>query len=167
MRRGRGSYSNSLGATTRKLSGKHLRARALENPARGHPPQSRRQDFLLLDGPARAAGQKLHRRIGACYRHRMPVVQLRRDESPLRATPEERLPAAPFLKWVGGKGSLLAELIKHVPARSSLRRYHEPFVGGGALFFAVAPRRASLFHNQLCLTAIASWNHPFPFRTGP
>src|SRR5437868_12137519 len=71
----------------------------------------------------------------------MPVLQLRRDESALRSSfPEER--AAPFLKWVGGKTSLLPELLKHVPSR--LRRYHEPFVGGGALFFAVAPRRAIL-----------------------
>lgn len=73
----------------------------------------------------------------------MPVLQLRRAESPLRTTlPEERTRAAPFLKWVGGKTSLLPELLKHVPAR--LRRYHEPFVGGGALFFAVSPRRALL-----------------------
>ena len=72
----------------------------------------------------------------------MPVLQLRRDESALRAAPEERLRAAPFLKWVGGKTSLLPELLRHVPAR--LRRYHEPFVGGGALFFALAPRRAFL-----------------------
>src|SRR5260221_9635124 len=50
--------------------------------------------------------------------------------------------ATPFLKWVGGKTSLLPELLKHVPSR--LRRYHEPFVGGGALFFAVAPARAIL-----------------------
>src|SRR5437660_11638263 len=50
--------------------------------------------------------------------------------------------ATPFLKWAGGKTSLLTELLKHVPSR--LRRYHEPFVGGGALFFAVAPVRAVL-----------------------
>src|SRR5947208_12962553 len=50
--------------------------------------------------------------------------------------------ASPFLKWVGGKTSLLPELLKHVPSR--LRRYHEPFVGGGALFFAVGPARAIL-----------------------
>ncbi len=50
--------------------------------------------------------------------------------------------ATPFLKWVGGKTSLLPELLKHVPSR--LRRYHEPFVGGGALFFAVGPQRAIL-----------------------
>jgi DNA adenine methylase len=47
---------------------------------------------------------------------------------------------------VGGKTSLLPELLRHVPAR--LRRYHEPFVGGGALFFAVAPRRAVLSDNN-------------------
>ena len=71
----------------------------------------------------------------------MPVLQLRRAESALRSSfPEER--AAPFLKWAGGKTSLLPELLKHVPAR--LRRYHEPFVGGGALFFAIGHRRSRL-----------------------
>ena len=39
----------------------------------------------------------------------------------------------PFLKWAGGKGQLLAELLARVPA--SFRVYHEPFVGAGALFF--------------------------------
>src|SRR5438270_13074100 len=58
----------------------------------------------------------------------------------------EQVPATPFVKWVGGKTSLLPELLKHVP--SPLRRYHEPFVGGGALFFAVAPRRACLGDNN-------------------
>ena len=73
----------------------------------------------------------------------MPVLQRRRDESALRVSlPPEEQRAAPFLKWVGGKTSLLPELLKHVPPR--LRGYHEPFVGGGALFFAVRPRRASL-----------------------
>jgi DNA adenine methylase len=73
----------------------------------------------------------------------MSVVQLRRPEAALRTSlPEDRVRAAPFLKWAGGKTSLLPELRRHVPAR--YRRYHEPFVGGGALFFAVAPRRALL-----------------------
>lgn len=41
----------------------------------------------------------------------------------------------PFLKWVGGKGQLLPELVKRVEAAGAFGRYHEPFVGGGALFF--------------------------------
>jgi DNA adenine methylase len=50
--------------------------------------------------------------------------------------------AGPFLKWVGGKTSLLPRLVEHVPDR--IRCYHEPFVGGGALFFALAPGRSFL-----------------------
>ncbi len=43
--------------------------------------------------------------------------------------------AKPFVKWVGGKRSLLPELLRRVPAR--FNNYYEPFVGGGALFFAL------------------------------
>jgi DNA adenine methylase len=43
------------------------------------------------------------------------------------------VPARPFLKWAGGKGQLLPELMQRMPTRFA--RYHEPFVGGGALFF--------------------------------
>ncbi len=41
----------------------------------------------------------------------------------------------PFLKWAGGKGSLLTELMKRVEIAGDFGRYHEPFLGGGALFF--------------------------------
>lgn len=47
-------------------------------------------------------------------------------------------PPRPFLKWVGGKRQLLPELLKAVEAAGAFRRYHEPFLGGGALFFALA-----------------------------
>ncbi|MGQ9556180.1 MAG: DNA adenine methylase [Anaerolineae bacterium] len=46
--------------------------------------------------------------------------------------------ARPFLKWAGGKTQLLGELIARVPAE--FRTYHEPFVGGGALFFELLRR---------------------------
>jgi DNA adenine methylase len=45
------------------------------------------------------------------------------------------VPARPFLKWAGGKGQLLPELTRLMPA--SFARYHEPFVGGGAFFFSL------------------------------
>lgn len=49
----------------------------------------------------------------------------------------------PFLKWVGGKRQLVETLLDHVPGLGK-RTYHEPFVGGGALFFALRPAKAVL-----------------------
>jgi DNA adenine methylase len=56
--------------------------------------------------------------------------------------PAPLLPAAPVVKWVGGKTKLLGELIARLPDR--IGRYYEPFAGGAALFFRVAPARAVL-----------------------
>lgn len=47
-------------------------------------------------------------------------------------------PPRPFLKWAGGKRQLLPELLNAVAAAKPFMRYHEPFLGGGALFFALA-----------------------------
>ena len=46
----------------------------------------------------------------------------------------------PFLKWVGGKGRLLDQLMPYfAEARKEEGKYFEPFFGGGATFFALAP----------------------------
>ncbi|MEB3204935.1 MAG: DNA adenine methylase [Candidatus Sericytochromatia bacterium] len=45
--------------------------------------------------------------------------------------------AGPFLKWAGGKARLLPELIRIYRATAPHGRYHEPFLGGGALFFGL------------------------------
>jgi DNA adenine methylase len=48
----------------------------------------------------------------------------------------------PLIKWPGGKRILLPHLIPLLPR--SFGTYYEPFFGGGALFFATQPARATL-----------------------
>lgn len=56
----------------------------------------------------------------------------------------------PFLRWVGSKRALVPELLKWVP--SKFNRYHEPFLGSGALFFALQPTVATLSDTNTYLT---------------
>jgi DNA adenine methylase len=51
-------------------------------------------------------------------------------------------PAKPIVKWAGGKTRLLPELLARLP--STFGRYFEPFAGGAAMFFRLAPEHAVL-----------------------
>ena len=48
----------------------------------------------------------------------------------------------PFLKWVGGKGRVIAQLEQFFP--DSYNNYFEPFVGGGAVYFHVNQDKATI-----------------------
>ena len=50
--------------------------------------------------------------------------------------------AEPILKWVGGKRQLLQELHSRFPI--SYNNYHEPFIGGGAVFFELEPSEGTI-----------------------
>lgn len=63
----------------------------------------------------------------------------RRAEAPPPPSPAS---TSPIIKWVGGKSKLLGELAARLPPRHE--RYFEPFAGGAALFFHLAPARAVL-----------------------
>ena len=45
----------------------------------------------------------------------------------------------PLFKWPGGKGRELVHIRPRIPAH---RRYIEPFVGGGAVYFDLEPQEA-------------------------
>lgn len=47
---------------------------------------------------------------------------------------------APVLKWVGGKRQLISTFLDLIPENFSA--YCEPFLGGGALFFELQPKKA-------------------------
>lgn len=46
----------------------------------------------------------------------------------------------PVVKWVGGKRQLITEIDKYIP--SQISTYYEPFLGGGAVFFYLQPKKA-------------------------
>lgn len=61
----------------------------------------------------------------------------------------------PVTRWVGGKGKLLPELRKLLPAK--FNRYYEPFVGGGALFFDLAKNNSVIGDaNKALITAYSA-----------
>ena len=54
--------------------------------------------------------------------------------------PETMKIPRPILKWAGGKSQMLEQLLPKLPKKYG--KYIEPFIGGGALFFASQPKEA-------------------------
>jgi len=60
---------------------------------------------------------------------------MERARMPSPSFEEEKRPARPLVKAAGGKTKLLPEILPRLPKK--IGRYYEPFVGGGAVFFAL------------------------------
>ncbi len=104
---------------------------------------------------AREAAEKWNisqRRVSIlCAENRIPDVAMlgnmwiipRNAEKPddaRKSKPVKRSESArPFVKWAGGKGQLLEVLKSNLPEGmgTTITKYAEPFVGGGALLFAL------------------------------
>jgi DNA adenine methylase len=52
--------------------------------------------------------------------------------------------ADPILKWAGGKRHLIQFILDKFPKNYKERRYHEPFLGAGAIFFKIEPKSGTI-----------------------
>jgi DNA adenine methylase len=64
----------------------------------------------------------------------------------------------PFVNWVGGKRKITDQLIELIPGSLNNYNYYEPFLGGGALFFAIKDRFKQCFLSDINLELITSYN---------
>ena len=64
-----------------------------------------------------------------------------------------------FIRWVGGKTRLATDIAALAPA--NFNRYHEPFLGSGAVHFALAPEQAVLSdaNEEIFTTFVAVRDH--------
>jgi DNA adenine methylase len=75
---------------------------------------------------------------------RKPVKPVTENQHRQNASDGSReVSSAPLLKWAGGKRWLAPHLAEMI-SRTTFGRYFEPFGGGAALFFQLAPTRAVL-----------------------
>jgi len=54
-----------------------------------------------------------------------------------------KVKAKPFLKWASGKNQLLSQFENYYPTQlkdGKIKKYIEPFLGGGAVFFEISQR---------------------------
>lgn len=63
---------------------------------------------------------------------------------------------SPFVKWAGGKRFIIKELISNMP--DEFNNYYEPFVGGGALFFASRERHNTSYLSDSNFDLVLAYN---------
>lgn len=68
----------------------------------------------------------------------------------------------PFLRWAGGKSWLIKHIDKII-GNQSFNNYHEPFLGGGSIYFYLSPKNAAYLsdlNNELIITYTAIKESP-------
>jgi len=70
-------------------------------------------------------------------------MKMEEEKGPLYQTPV----CHPFIKWAGGKGQLIPQIIRLIPPRFA--RYFEPFLGGGAVFFQLSSPDGNAFLSDI------------------
>ena len=68
---------------------------------------------------------------------------------------DKNIKCKPFLRWAGGKKWLVKEINNFLP-KEKFNNYHEPFIGGGAIFFNLLPDNIS-YLNDLNIELIETY----------
>jgi DNA adenine methylase len=105
----------------------------LAGDERGKPRRVRGIAFPVIDA---IRTRRLYSRPGTSATVK-PVAAKRAKAHP--APPRITRQAKPFVKWAGGKRQLLPAILDRITG--PYRTYHEPFLGGGAVFFALSPKQ--------------------------
>ena len=80
-----------------------------------------------------------------------------------KTTPTSKQKARPILKWVGGKRQLIETICPNIPKDLPKgSRYYEPFLGGGSVFFELAPSVATIsdLNEELINVYLVVREHP-------
>jgi len=108
-------------------------------------------DLLSAKEIASRWGLSPRRVVVLCSKGRIPGAQMvgnswvipknskKPDDARVKTVNTNKKEAKPFLKWAGGKSQLLKEIGKYYPFTkdTSITKYAEPFVGGGAVLFDI------------------------------
>ena len=78
-----------------------------------------------------------------------------KDIATMVEEPETDNKAAPFIKWVGGKRSIIHEILPRVPA--TINNYHEAFLGGAALFYELHDRIQHAYLSDINIDLIITY----------
>lgn len=84
-----------------------------------------------------------------------PVAAQRPPSFNQQVEDEQPQQAKPFLRWAGGKTRLLSALLPFVPPK--FKNYHEPFLGSGAMFFALRHRARACYLADLNTELVNLW----------
>src|SRR5438477_1268232 len=139
----RSTVGTDLDGARREKLNLNIPAAPPSTPARRAYRSGSRSERRGLPRPqsARDYRRKIHPDPAAPDHAAMVVRSLPRARRDPRPALRDSI-AAPVVKWVGGKTKLLPELLARMPERFA--RYYEPFAGGAAVFFRIAPERAVL-----------------------
>lgn len=84
-----------------------------------------------------------------------PVVEQKHLSFDKRVEDVQVQKTKPFLRWAGGKTRLLSALLPFVPPK--FKNYHEPFLGSGAMFFALRHRARACYLADLNTELVNLW----------